>query len=233
MNYRFKFMKAKAILFSLLFLTSVCGIAQEVKSPASYNGPLTLQQQFNTIKNRSAFQPDNRDFKVVRITRLDNFWQSVQDSLKARENNIKQAGRSTADALQKAQKNIAGLENELQRVKQENLQKEKQIQQTTHNISHLSVLGIDINKQVYVVISWIIILGLMALAGIFAYLYKNSKKITDEKIKAFEEISQEYKQHKQSAREKETKIKRDLQTEVNRVDELKQEIAQLRKQASI
>ncbi|WP_026464091.1 hypothetical protein [Adhaeribacter aquaticus] len=221
---------ALSILFFLILIFSLK--AQQPGTSGAPTVPQTLQQQFNTIKNRSAFQPESRDFKIVRITRLDNFWQNVQDSLKVRESKIRQAGKSTAQALQNANTRIATLENELEALKQENAQKEQQIQKTAHDVASLSFLGIAINKQLYVVLSCIVILGLIVLAAVFAYLYKNSQQITDEKIKSYEEISQEYKEHKQHARERETKIKRDLQTEVNKVDELKQEIANLKKQIS-
>lgn len=238
-------MKAAAlsILFSILILSNLR--AQEPKpapvftkptSPvvSAPRGPFTLQQQFNSMKYRSSsHQEFNHDYKVVRVSYLDNFWQQVQDSLRARERNIRQAGKATAKSLQEAQKTVAAQENLLKTLKQENAQKEQKLQQTAQNIASLSVFGLTMDKQVYVILSWIVIVGLLVLAGIFAFLFNKSKRITDEKISAYDEVSRELKEHKQSARDREIKIKRDLQTESNKVEELNQQIAQLKKQVSL
>jgi uncharacterized protein HemX len=100
-------------------------------------------------------------------------------------------------------------------------------------VSSLSVFGLDINKQLYVILSWVVILALGILAGVFVFLYKKSKVVTDQKIQAYDEISQEYKEYKQNAREREIRIKRELQTEANKVEELNQQIVQLKKQVSL
>jgi len=225
-------MKVIALFIASVFLLLTSAPAQPVapvKSPSN-----ALQYQFNSLKSRSSsYREFNQDYKVIQVKRLDTFWQNVQDSLKAREQNIRQAGRATEKALVQARQDLDGQKAELQSLKEANAQKEQQIKQTAHNVNSLSVLGLDVNKQVYVVISWIIILGLLIMAAVFSYLYKKSKVITNEKIKAFEEVNQEFTVHKQSARERELKIKRDLQTEANRVAELNQEIAALRKQVSM
>ncbi|RDC66077.1 hypothetical protein [Adhaeribacter pallidiroseus] len=225
-------MKVIALFIASVFLLLTGAQAQPV-APAK-SSPNALQYQFNALKSRaSSYREFNQDYKVIQVRRLDAFWQNVQDSLKAREQNIRKAGKATEKALAQARQDLVNQKAELQSLKQANAQKEQQIKQTAHDVNSLSVLGIDMNKQVYVVISWIIILGLLVVAAVFSYLYKKSKVTTDEKIKAFEEVNQEFTVHKQSARERELKIKRDLQTEANRVAELNQEIAVLRKQVSM
>jgi DNA repair exonuclease SbcCD ATPase subunit len=198
-------------------------------SQASYS----LQQQFNSMKFRSSsYQEFNHDYKVVRVDHLDRFWKNVQDSLKGREQSIRQAGKNTEKALVQARQDLQAQQAEVKALKLDNQQKEQAIQKTSHDVASLSVFGLDMNKQLYVILSWVVILGLGILAGVFVYLYKKSKVVTDQKIHAFEEISQEYKEHKQNAREREIKIKRELQTEANKVEELNQQIAQLKKQVS-
>jgi len=208
---------------------------QAQQAPAKQTtGQFTLQQQFNGIKSRSSsYKEFNQDYKVVRVTYLDSFWKNVRDSLKARERNIWQAGKATEQALVKARQELSSQATQLQALKQENVNKQQQIQKTSHEISSLSVFGLDMNKQVYVILSWLIILALAILSGVFAYLYKKSKVTTDQKINAFDEIAKEFKDHKQNAREREIKIKRELQTEANKVEELKQQIIQLNKQLPI
>lgn len=194
-------------------------------------GPYTLQQQFNSMKFRSSsYKELNHDYKVVRVDHLERLWQNVQDSLKGREQAIRQAGKATEQALVKARQDLKAQQQQVQALKQDNQQKEQAIRQTAHDVASLSVFGLDINKQIYVILSWVVFLGLGILAGVFVYLYKKSKVVTDQKIQAFDEISQEFKEYKQHAREREIRIKRELQTETNKVEELNQQIVLLKKQ---
>jgi len=226
-------MKAISLLLVSCFISLATVQAQQTASKPTQEA-YSLQQQFNSMKSRSSsYKEFNQNYKVVRVSYLDSFWKNVQDSLKARERNIRQAGKATEQALVKAKSDLNNQAAELQTLKQANAQKEQQIQTTAHQIASLSVFGLDMDKQVYVVLSWLVILGLAVLCGIFAFLYKKSKVVTDQKINAFEDISKEYKEHKQNAREREIKIKRELQTEFNRVEELKQQINQLNKQMPI
>jgi len=226
-------MKAISLLLVSCFISVATVQAQQTASKPT-QGAFSLQQQFSGMKSRSStYKEYNQDYKVVRVSYLDSFWKNVQDSLKAREHNIRQAGKATEQALVKAKKDLNTQASELQTLKQENAQKDQQIKKTSHEIASLSVFGLDMDKQVYVILSWVIIFSLVLLSGIFAFLYKKSKVVTDQKISAFEDISKELKEHKQTAREREIKIKRELQTETNKVEELKQQINQLNKQLPI
>jgi len=226
-------MKAISLLLVTCFI-SVSSVKAQKTAPKPALESSTLKQQFSGMKSRSStYKEFNQDYKVVKVSYLDSFWRNVQDSLRARERNIRQAGKATEQSLVKAQKELENQSAAIQNLKQENAQKDQQLQKTAHNIASLSVFGIDMDKQVYVVLSWLVILALALLSGVFAYLYKKSKVVTDQKISAFEDISKEYKEHKQVAREREIKIKRELQTEINRVEELKQQINLLNKQMPI
>jgi hypothetical protein len=236
----FELMKAVSFFLFTFFITLTTVLAQQSSGQAraggqqAPRGPYTLQQQFNSMKFRSSTHSEyNRDYKVVRIDHLERFWKNVQDSLKGREQAIRQAGKATEQALIKARQDLKTQQALVQALKLDNQQKEQSIKKTAHDVASLSVFGLDINKQVYLILSWVVILGLGILAGVFAFLYKKSKVVTDQKIQAFDEITQEYKEHKQNAREREIKIKRDLQTEANKVEELNQQIVQLKKQVSM
>jgi len=227
-------MKAISFLMVFGFVTLTSLVHAQLTAPKPSQEALTLQQQFKGMKSRSStYKEFNQDYKVVRVSYLDSFWKNVQDSLKARERNIRQAGKATEQALVKAKKDMDNQASELRTLKQENARKEQKLQRTSHEIASLSVFGLDMDKQVYVVLSWVVILSLALLSGVFAFLYKKSKVITDQKISSFEDVSKELKEHKQNAREREIKIKRELQTETNKVEELKQQINQLNKQMPI
>ena len=115
----------------------------------------------------------------------------------------------------------------------QNAEKEKALQQNDFEVSNIVMLGMGINKQVFVIISFAIILGLLALAGVVFTMYKNSQKVTDDKIQAFQQIDQEFNEYKKAARERELKVKRDLQTEANAREELRQELAALKQKTLV
>ncbi|MBC3541027.1 hypothetical protein ACFSC6_17125 [Rufibacter sediminis] len=214
-----------------LFLSLAVGFTGQAQTaaPAKNKASYTLQQQFNSLKFRSSTHTEyNQPYKVVKQANLDAFFKNVQDTLRAREQSIKNAGKETAVKLAQTQKELADQKLQVQSLQEVNAQKEKQIQQGAHDVASLSVLGIDMDKQVYVIISLIIILALGAVAAVFAFMYKNSNRVTEEKIRAYDELTEEFKNHKQLAREKEIKLKREQQSEANKVEELKQQLAQFR-----
>ncbi|MDB5261198.1 MAG: hypothetical protein JWQ14_479 [Adhaeribacter sp.] len=230
----------KAIyFFTFLLLFSVSVVSAQTapvtgKAASAQTDPKinTLQQQFNQLKYRSSTHSEfNQDYKVVKLRNLDAFWKNVADTLRARDIKVKQARKGIEQELVQAKKNLQEQDNQLQRLKQENAQKELEVQKSVHNVANISFLGLDMNKTTFVILSWGTIIILLVGLGILFYLFKNSKYVTDEKIKSYNDIEQEFKTHKQTSREKELKIKRELQTEMNRVEELKQEIAVLKKQA--
>jgi hypothetical protein len=225
----------KAITLSLLFCFVLITVGQaQTAVPAKVREKYNLQQQYSSLKYRSSSHREfNQEYKVVKLSSLDAFFRSVQDTLKVREQSIKNAGKETAVALAKTQKELADQKAQVVALQEVNAQKEKQIQQGAHDVASLSVLGIDMDKQVYVILSLMIILVLGAVAAVFAFMYKNSNKVTQEKINAYEEISEELKNHKQTAREKELKLKREQQSEANKVEELKQQIADLQKRVAM
>lgn len=225
----------KAISLSLFLGVLVLTSAQaQTPAPAKSKGPYSLQQQFSSLKYRSSSHTEfNQQYKVVKVSSLDAFFKSVQDTLKAREQSIKNAGKETAVALANTQKQLADQKAQVQALQEANAQKERQLQQGAHDVASLSVLGLDMDKQVYVMLSLAMMLGLGALVAVFAFMYKNSNRVTQEKLEAYEEVSEELKNHKQLAREREIKLKREQQSEANKVEELKQEIAELRKRVAL
>ncbi|QHL89233.1 hypothetical protein GU926_18065 [Nibribacter ruber] len=221
---------ALSIVFGAAVLTSGLAQAQtKTATPARNRAAYTLPQQFNSLKFRSsAYTENGQSYRVVRESGLDALLKSVQDTLQLRQQSIKNAGKDVAVALEKAKQEITDQKAQIQALQQENAKKEQQLQQGAHDVASLSVLGMDMDKQMYVWLSLGIILGLGILSAVLSVMYKKSNVEAQEKIDAYEEVSEEFKNYKQAAREKEIKLKRDQQSEANKVEELKQQLAQLR-----
>ena len=85
----------------------------------------------------------------------------------------------------------------------------------------VSFLGIKANKFAYLsTLCLLLVIALVAI-GILFYLYTNSNVITAQKINAHQIISKEFDEYKLGKIEMERKLRRELQTQVNKLEELK------------
>lgn len=227
-------MKSKSFFLLLFFASSFTVASAQGTAKEGTPADNSLAKQFKNLKdNANSYVENNRTYKVVNVKALDAFWKSVQDSMEAREKALVAAGKERDEELAKAKENIQQQNSQLEAIKKQYAAKEQEVQQSAYNVANLSVLGIDMEKQNYVILSFAVIITLLILLGIFLMQYRSSKMVAVEKQKAFEEIDQEYNEYKKNAREKELKVKRELQTEMNRIDELNQQIAALKKQSHV
>ena len=101
---------------------------------------------------------------------------------------------------------------------------ESQLAESEDLRESLSFLGINLNKATYHVIVWVIIAGLVVF-GVFAYSsFIRSNAITAKSKKEYKTLELEYEEHRKRSHEKQIKMGRELQTERNRVEELKSKI---------
>jgi predicted nucleic acid-binding Zn-ribbon protein len=165
----------------------------------------------------------------VNVAQLSAFWQGVQATIRDTEQKQIKDLNATRGDLEAAQSRIAEQEKELEALKVDNAQKDAAVQQSEDAVNNLSVLGIPIHKQVYVIINTVIIALLLIALGVVYTQFKSNKRVTDVKKKEFDDIDREFTDFKKNAREREIKIKRELQTEMNLVAELNEQIAALQK----
>ncbi|AKD05086.1 hypothetical protein POKO110462_21000 [Pontibacter korlensis] len=221
----------KALFFSVALLCSAPMV--QAQGNAAEKAPAAnakLEKQFEYLKSSSNSW---QGYKVVKITTLESFWKTVQETVASKDKKL-QNFEAEADAkLQEARKDVAAQEQQLQAMQQDMKQKEQEIQQSMHDITHISVLGIDLPKPFYVLLNSGIIVALLIALGVMAVQHKSSKRLAGEKRKAYDEMELELNEYKKSARERELKIKRELQTELNRVEELKQQLASVKKQPQL
>ena len=227
-----KILKMKVYLISLALLFTVNGgFAQN--SAGSGNPVMTdLESQFSRLKSKSNhYRENNREYKVVDVRVLNQFWESVLGTVKNHEQNLLKGGKNTVAELEKSQATVSEQAKQIAALKQENALKEKAVQQNAYEVNNISILGVGINKSVFLIFSFVTIAGLLILCAVISSLYKKSKKVTDEKINAFQQMDNEFNEFKKAARERELKVKRELQTEMNHKEEMRQQLATLQKQA--
>ena len=80
----------------------------------------------------------------------------------------------------------------------------------------MSFFGILVSKATYNIILWTLITGLLLLLLFFIYKFRNSNILTQEAKTNLAELEVEYEDHRRRALEREQKISRQYQDEINK-----------------
>jgi len=167
----------------------------------------TLEQKWGKMLEKAQnYEP----YKVIKKTELADFWKSTHDSLQRYQKELK-----AAHAV------IASQKNEITQLQSKTTELNTQIAQNETDKNSVSFLGIKANKFVY--LSTLCLLLVIALFGIgfLYYLYTNSNVVTVQKVNAHQVLSKEFDEYKLGKIEMERKLRRELQTQVNKLEELK------------
>lgn len=207
---RLLYILGNALLYTILFVLAAGSTlnAQIIEKTPLDTG--NLSQQFEYVKRKSSTY---NDFKVVKISRLDKMWSNALDSLSG----VRSALSESRDKVNAQQNTIDELNNNLDDTRQ-------QLTAVTEEKDSISLIGIDMAKKNYHGLMWSIVFALLAMLGVAIYKFKESNKITVNAEKEFRDVSEEYEHFKKKTLEKERKLKRELQTEINRVEDLKRRI---------
>lgn len=194
--------------FSVLIIAVFLSSSFTAFSQDEPETPNDLQNQFQELKSNSN---NYQIYKVVKETSLDNFWKSIADTLKADRNQIKSLNTE-----------VAGLNNELSGLKNQVTERDASLEDQEYQIEHMSFLGMSLTKGTYVTFTWILIFILFIAALILYFRFNSANRITVKAKNEYHTLDEEFEAHKKRSRETESKIKRELQTEINTVQELKQ-----------
>ncbi|MCM4169780.1 Cell division coordinator CpoB [Arenibacter antarcticus] len=200
-----KFFKILFIVMALLSFNFT--IAQEIEEeePLSLdNGPISDQFEYVSVKSGN-YRAEGIRYEVVKESNLDKLRQNVLDSIN--EFNKKATQLNTT---------IAGHEETIESLN-------KKLEETTNNLASvteekdsMAFLGILVAKSTYNIILWTIIGGLLLLLLFFIYKFRNSNILTLEAKQSLSEVETEYEDHRRRALEREQKISRQLQDEINK-----------------
>lgn len=199
-----------SVLLALLLFASFTPTFGQDASTTEPSGDQPLKSQFQEILDRSETYTE---YKVIKRTDLRQYSKAVQDSLQTNRVEISTLKNTVDDQksqISQLSKRITDLENQL--AESEELRES------------LSLLGLNIYKTTYHLIVWLII-GVLLTFGIFAYTsFIRSNIITSKSIKEYKALELEFEDHKKKSHEKQLKIGRELQTERNKIEELKTKI---------
>lgn len=198
------------LVFTIAILLISISVFSQSETSANQQGVQSLKTQFQEMLDKSE---SYTDYKVIKKTSLSQYDKAVQDSLKVNRNKINSLSNQVVE--QKGQ--ITQLSTRISDL-------EAQLATSEELRESLVILGIVMNKATYHMIVWSIICGL-SVFGVFAYgSFMRSNKITTKSKKELETLEVEYDEHKKNSHEKLIKIGRELQTERNKVEELKSKL---------
>ncbi len=186
----------KFIPLLFVFLLSSSVFSQQTKDT------LTLPEKFDKIyRTSSSYQ----EYKVVRKTRFQDLKKQVLDSLNSLKSELKSKEQRITiqkDSIAETKKVLEILDGELK--------------QTIAQKNGINIFGIEILKSTYNMIVWGLIILLLALLLYFVYRFKNSNVVTTEAKAELSNLEEEFALHKKKSLEREQKLRRQLQDEINK-----------------
>ena len=90
-----------------------------------------------------------------------------------------------------------------------------------HDASHIEVLGIDFYKEGYIITNFTIIALLIAALSMLYYKFQHDNKAAKSTISAHQKLEEDFEDYKKKSLEKQMNLRRELQTERNRIDEIR------------
>lgn len=166
----------------------------------------TIEQQFDYIARISSnYNAEGKRYEVINRIYFQSLKSNIIDSIKALDKEIS----DSKEIITSQEKTNSDLQKELDDTKSSlvtsNSEKDK-----------ISLFGMQLSKSFYNVLLWSIISVLLLLLFIFIFKFKSSNSITKAAKKSLEDIELEFEEHRRVALEREQKVRRQLQDEINK-----------------
>ena len=188
------------IFLTLLFSFSSI-LAQETNDNLSLTNS-TIKEKFEYLMVKSN---NYQEFKVVKKSWLNTTKNQVLDSLTKQQLNIKSLNvviDNQKAKTQELQATITDLNNQIKTAKTSE--------------ANINFVGKDLEKNTFKSLFWSIVSIISILLFIFVYKFKKSNMITESAKSQLADIEKEYESHKKTALEREQKVMRKLQDELNK-----------------
>lgn len=195
-----------AVLLALLILPVrlVQGQQDEAEQLSLDEG--TIDSQFEYLYKRSGnYNAEGKRYEVVRLINLNKLRQNVIDT-------INEANKTKAElkaTISTHETSITALNKQLEDTK-------SNLSAVTDEKDSISLLGAMVSKSTYNFILWTVIAALLLLLFLFIYKFRNSNYLTQEAKTKLSDLEIEYENHRRRALEREQKISRQLQDEINK-----------------
>jgi hypothetical protein len=172
------------------------------------------QDTLNTLDSRWNYMLSKAEnyeaYKVINKNQLNEMYKSIQDSL----------AKFRADLL--AEKNkVKDQNNQILLLDKQIKDGKTKFDQVSDEKNSIGFMGIQINKYAYVSLLWIVLIGVAAGSVLMFFLYRNAKNIARAKSQEYSVLEKQLEEAKAAKTETERKLKREIQTLINKLDELK------------
>lgn len=199
-------------LTQLLFVFSMALSFQFVSAQATTEDDLSLEKgnidsQFEYIFRKSGnFKGTNgQKYQAVKFSSLLKLKANVLDSLK-----------TVSKSLNDSEAVVKNQAIEIAELKKNLSDTNATLDTTNAEKDNISLFGMQMSKPGYNVLMWSIIGGLLALLLLFMYKFKSSNSSTKEAKHKLDEVELEFEEHRRVALEREQKVRRQLQDEINK-----------------
>lgn len=166
-----------------------------------------IDSQFEYVFRKSGnFKGTNgQPYEAVKQAWLLKLKANVLDSLKTTYKDLADSEATVANQAKEIDDLKAKLDNT-----------QTTLNETNEEKNNMAFLGMQTSKTNYNVIMWTIIAALTALLLFFIYKFKNSNSLTKDAKHKLEEVESEFEEHRRNALEREQKVRRQLQDELNK-----------------
>ncbi|GLU44469.1 hypothetical protein Musp01_20930 [Muricauda sp. NBRC 101325] len=167
----------------------------------------SLKGQFEDLERKSTNYKSGNGvaYEVMKLSSLNELKANIFDTISTANKNIKDLSNTiTANEAE-----IEDLNTKLQETT-------NKLNGVTEEKDSISFFGVLISKGTYNFILWSIIFGLLILLLFFIYRFRNSNFLTQQAKSALADLEEEYENHRRKALEREQKISRQLQDELNK-----------------
>lgn len=189
--------------FLFLFLVSFSFYTHgqtDSNSSASMNG--TLDNQFEYVLQKSN---NYQDFKVVKKEYL----------LLLKKNSIDSSNRFKKELIA-IKEQVAGHNQEVEILKDTLTTTKVELEKLQSAQNNILFLGAPVSKTNYNFIMWGIVAVLLLLVFVILFQMKSAKSVAKDAKEAIDKMETEFEDYKQKALEKEQKLGRQLQDEINK-----------------
>lgn len=185
------------IIISLFLIGSIN--AQEVNNT---NQPNTINNQFESLYKKSG---NYEIYKVIKKERFLNLQKIVNDSISS----FKKELTNRQNTINSQNNTISALEEKINTLN-------SNVTSLSEKENSISLFGMQLSKASYNVVLWSLISALLAGLLFFIYKFNNSNIITKEAKKSLEESEMELEKQRKTSLEREQKLRRQLQDEINK-----------------
>jgi hypothetical protein len=190
--------------FTVFLFISSAVLGQEsgtdTPKPSLNNG--TIESQFDYLYRKSS---SYQEYKVVKKTFYQKIKGNVLDSMQALKKD-----------LVDTKKLVEVQGNEIKSLKSDLLTTNDNLISVTKEKDDINFLGMPMTKASYNSLLWTIIFSLVALLLFFIFKFKSSNTITVQSKNLLNDTEKEFEAYKAKALEREQKVRRELQDELNK-----------------